>query len=260
LRDLEHRFPNELTIVGVHSGKFTRERETPRIRDATARLRVEHPVVNDRQFRLWRAYAVQAWPTIVVIDPSGYVVATRPGEFTAGQLAPALERLIAAAAERGTLRRAAISLTPDQPSLSSGTLRFPGKVTLDRGRVAISDSGHHRVLVGVVRDGGRAIDATGVWGDGEPGFVDGAAPRFDTPQGLAFGENVLYAADAENHAIRAIDLASGQVTTIAGTGAQVRTRSDLKRGALSSPWDLTLVDDTLFIRGRASPAPQRDAA
>src|SRR5215510_10085109 len=60
----------------------------------------------------------------------------------------------------------------------------------------------------------------------------------------------LYVADTENHAIREIDLASGRVTTVAGTGEQGYQRSgggSAMETSISSPWDLAFVNDTLWI-------------
>ena len=83
LRELEQRYPESVAVVGVHSGKYVAERDTARIRDASVRLGATHPVLNDRQFRVWRAYAVRAWPPLVAIDPKGSVVGMSAGEFTA---------------------------------------------------------------------------------------------------------------------------------------------------------------------------------
>ena len=66
LRELERRFTREIVVIGVHSGKYHAERITDRIREAALRLGNLHPIVNDRQFRVWRSYAVQAWPTLVI--------------------------------------------------------------------------------------------------------------------------------------------------------------------------------------------------
>ena len=88
LRELEQRFGDAIAVVGVHSGKYTAERITDRIRDASIRLGAAHPVLNDRQFRVWRAYAVRAWPTLVAIDPRGAVIGMSAGEFTADGVTP----------------------------------------------------------------------------------------------------------------------------------------------------------------------------
>jgi hypothetical protein len=257
VRELESRFPHEVAVVGVHSGKFIAERDTARIAAAAARLGVHHPVVNDRQFRVWRSYAVRAWPTLVVVDPNGYVVAQRAGEFTSDAVATFLERAIARADEAGALRRRVAAPdesrggAPDESAGGAGeapgALRFPGKVAVDGDRIAVADSGHHRVLVGRLTGGGRGMRVERVAGGPVPGMADGPAPRFANPQGLAFAGDTLFVADAGNHALRALDLRTGAARTVAGTGQQLRRRADLQAGALASPWDVTVVGDTLYV-------------
>lgn len=257
MRELEHRFPNELAIVGVHSGKYIAERDTARIREAAIRLGVVHPIINDRQFRVWRAYAVRAWPTLVVVDPQGYAVVSHAGEFTSAMVAPVVERLIEAADAAGVLRREAVELPADAPASPPGTLRYPGKVALDpsRDRIAIADTAHHRVLVGALADGGRRMRVERVVGSGTPGLQDAeesAAAQLALPNGIAFasspsGRGTLYVADTGNHAVRAVDLATGAVRTLAGTGRRLRTRADLAAGAMASPWDLAVLGSTLFV-------------
>ena len=58
------------------------------------------PTLNDRQFRVWRAYAVRAWPTLVAIDPAGRVIGMHAGEFTAEALVPFIDRTLAEAHAR----------------------------------------------------------------------------------------------------------------------------------------------------------------
>ena len=249
MRELEQRFPDELVVVGVHSGKYAAERVTSRILEATWRLDAVHPVVNDRQFRTWRAYAVRAWPTLVVIDPRGYVVGQHAGEFTADAVAEVVRELIARAEDDGTLDRAPKYLPPTPAPGTSGVIRYPGKVAVQGNRLAIADSGHHRVLVGTLDAGRRRLRITHVIGRGEPGLADGALAEaaFTHPQGLALDGDLLYAADAGNHAVRRVDLRDGTVRTLAGTGRRLRSEADRAAGAMASPWDLTRVDDTLHV-------------
>ncbi len=234
-------------VIGVESGKYHGERITSRIRDASIRLEAAHPGLNDRQFRTWRSYAVSAWPTLVVIDPSGYVIGTHAGEFTADMLAPFIEAQIQKARENGTLRTEPFHFEPDPPTIEPSSLRYPGKVAIDGERIAIADSGNHRVLVGRLGGNGASMKIELTAGTGMPGFSDGLAGQFHSPQGMAFKDDTLYVADEENHSIRAIDLVTGEIRTIAGTGKQMRTRADQKAGAMSSPWDVVLVGDTLYV-------------
>ncbi len=53
LKRLEKKYPNELVVIGVHSAKFTTEKESENIRQAILRYRIEHPVVNDRDMVVW---------------------------------------------------------------------------------------------------------------------------------------------------------------------------------------------------------------
>jgi DNA-binding beta-propeller fold protein YncE len=249
LRELEREFAEELVVIAVHAAKFTAEMVSENLRAAVQRLEVHHPVINDGEHQVWEEYAVRAWPTLMLVDPRGRVFAKHEGEFPLEPMRVALAGIIAQYDAEGILDRRPLTLDP-LPA-GGGTLRFPGKVLADAAseRLFIADSGHNRILVADLD--GRV---TTVVGDGEPGFVDGLGEqaRLDHPQGLAFDavSETLFVADEPNHAIRAIDLASGQVTTVAGTGEQGYDR--LSRGpgqevSLSSPWDLALIDQRLWI-------------
>ena len=116
------------------------------------------------------------------------------------------------------------------------------------GRLFVSDTGHHRVLM--MDRAGRARRA---FGRGVPCFSNGnGQAAFNAPRGLALAGDTLYVADTENHAIRRIDLATGAVGTVAGTGMQAERFNrggPARTTALSSPWDLALSADgsTLYV-------------
>ena len=61
LRKLEEKYQEELVVVGVHSAKFTSEKDTANIEKAIRRFELEHPVVNDKDFRVWSQYSARAW-------------------------------------------------------------------------------------------------------------------------------------------------------------------------------------------------------
>ena len=248
LRELEQRFGDAIAVVGVHSGKYTAERVTERIRDASIRLDAIHPVLNDRQFRVWRAYAVRAWPTLVAIDPKGAVIGMSAGEFTADGVTPFIERVLAEARASGALHEESMHLAADTPTIPPERLAYPGKVAVRDDRIAIADSGHHRVLIGRLEGEGSRMRVERAIGSGVPGFANGDAPAFRYPQGLAFGaDDTLYVADTGNHAIRGVSLSEGSVHTLAGTGGQLRTARDRAAGAMSSPWDIACDGETMYI-------------
>lgn len=260
LRKLELAFPDELIVIGVHSGKFITERKTENIQLAVERLALHHPVVNDRQFRVWRAYAVSAWPTLTLIDATGHVVAQQAGEIPAEALIPVVERLIADARANGTLDLSPVSFPRDSYGASPGPLRFPAKLVFDppSRRLFLADTGNDRVLSLRVDAEGRAAVLEWAAGGGAGGLRDGPREHalFRAPHGLACVRDRLFVADTGNHAIRAIDLRDASVSTLAGTGAQAHRWSRPQDGPaspattttpLSSPWDVAVHGDALFI-------------
>lgn len=232
MRKIEEDYGDDIVVIGVHSGKYIAERETPRILEASLRYDVTHPIVNDRQFRVWRAYAVRAWPTLAVIDRNGYVVGARAGEFTAEMLQGTLDALVEMQADSdgGEWMHAA-----DVPAITPSLLRYPDKVAVHDTRIAIADTGNHRVLVGAMQGTDRMRIEREI------------SKGFQSPQGMAFHGDELYVTDSENHTVSSIDLNTGIVSVIAGTGEQMRTQADRSAGALSSPWDITVVGRIAFI-------------
>lgn len=80
LRELERKYAQEIVVIGVHSAKFLAEKTSANLRPAIRRLRVHHPVVNEKHFQVWHSYAVSAWPTLVFMDPAGKIMGTYQGE------------------------------------------------------------------------------------------------------------------------------------------------------------------------------------
>lgn len=246
LRPLEAEFGDVLTIIGVHSPKFVHEADPAAVEAAVERYDVTHPVLDDPELTTWDAYAARAWPTLAVIDPDGFVVARMAGEGHGPGLAALVRELVATHGDR--LRRGDDPYVP--PPAPDTALRFPGSVVaLPGGTFLVSDTAHHQ-LVELAGD-----LETEVWriGAGERGFADGAASaaRFSEPQGLLVlpsGDAVLVA-DTVNHAVRRVDLADGTVSTLAGTGEQLRERVAVGATStlLSSPWDLAWWGGTVVV-------------
>jgi DNA-binding beta-propeller fold protein YncE len=232
-------------VIGVHSGKYIAERETSRIREATLRYDIGHPVLNDRQFRVWRSYAIRAWPSLVVIDRNGYVVGSHAGEFTAEMLDSALRELLSTASV--TRETARLHFPAESPGIEPSVLRYPGKVTVDGERIAISDTGNHRVIIGRLETVARMQVEHVVTAIEQTGGVSSVRLDLVAPQGLAFDGANLYVADSGTHTVSAIETENAKTRLLAGIGAQMRSRADQVAGALSSPWDVTVIGQTIFV-------------
>ena len=76
LRGLEAKYRDTVVIIGVHSPKFEHEKDAQALAAAVERYDVEHPVLDDPELITWGQYAAKAWPTLAVVDPNGYLVAT----------------------------------------------------------------------------------------------------------------------------------------------------------------------------------------
>ena len=93
LKRLEEEFGDALAVIGVHSGKYSNEHDDESIREAIGRYGLEHPVINDPDFAVWRTYGARAWPTLVLIDPAGNLVGGHAGEGVYGLFQPILASL-----------------------------------------------------------------------------------------------------------------------------------------------------------------------
>jgi DNA-binding beta-propeller fold protein YncE len=251
LKRLEDEFGDALVVIGVHSGKYSTEHDDESIREAVGKYGLEHPVVNDPDFVVWRTFGANAWPTLVLIDPAGNLVGGHAGEGVYPLFQPILASLRDEFEGKGLISRAPLPIRHEATTTST-VLSYPADVLADAasGRLFIADSGHNRILIADID--GRIERAIGT---GEEGFADGGADEaeFRQPQGLGLSTDgkTLYVADTRNHAVRAVDVASGEVTTVAGTGKQLdRLPTSGAKGretSLASPWDVLAVGERLFI-------------
>jgi thiol-disulfide isomerase/thioredoxin len=238
---LEKKYKDQpFLVVGVHSAKFTNEGQRQTVRAAVGRYEIAHPVLIDENMRLWSEYAVRSWPTLVLVGADRRIVGAVAGEGNREALDKAIAATLEEGRARGDLAPGPLRIARDRSVRAATGLAFPGKVLADpvSGRLFIADSNHNRIVIATLpdREGRSKLLRT----------VEG----FNHPQGLALSGETLYVADTENHLIRAIDLASGEVTTVAGTGAQGYDRSGGKTGTkqpLNSPWDLAIEGSTLYV-------------
>ena len=287
LKTLEERFPQELVVIGIHSPKFTNEKDTENLKRILVRYEVEHPVANDADHAIWRRYGAQAWPTRVIIDPAGNLVGTAMGEGNLDGFTSAIRSVIRVFDERGEINRAPLPHDLERTRHADRPLLYPGKVLADASsnRLFISDSNHNRIVVATLD--GELIETigSGLQGDNDGIF---SQARFNRPQGLAFDGELLYVADTENNQVRVVDFQARAVQTLvgedirspwalalklgilmvgmagthqlwvvdllneraypyAGTGEEARRDGDVRSAAFAQPSGLALSGDTLYV-------------
>lgn len=252
---IEEKYKDQpVQVIGVHSAKFENEAARTGILAAVQRYDVRHPVVIDKNMSIWRKYGAQSWPTFMLIDSEGRVVGMASGEGLRDDLDKAVEQLLKLGRDKKTLASGSLVLKRESSGTEGMPLAFPGKVVADPAgkRLFVSDSNHNRIVVATLPDAEGKSKLIAAVGSGKRGTDDGPAEKasFYKPQGITLAGDTLYVADTENHLIRAIDLKSNIVKTIAGTGKQGADRKGGAKGtkqAVSSPWDVCAVGDTLYI-------------
>jgi DNA-binding beta-propeller fold protein YncE len=131
----------------------------------------------------------------------------------------------------------------------SGSLSFPGRaVVLADGTLAISDTGHNRVVLANSDGSVVAVAGSGLAGLTDGGFSEAS---FRKPQGITELGGILYVADTENHVLRALDRRTRKVTTVAGTGnlgvGPLKGSAPATSVSLRSPWDVLAVGDVVYV-------------
>ena len=245
LRPVEQRWADELVVVGVHSPKFEHEADPEALAAAVERYAVHHPVLDDPELITWSAYTARAWPTLVLVDPEGYVVAQYAGEGHAHAIDALLAELAPQHEAAGTLQPGDSPYVP--PVVEPRDLRFPASaVPLPGGGALVADAGHDEVVE--LSPTGEVVRRIG---------------GFREPNGLCLlpadvaaevGYDVVVA-DTVGHRLAGLVLdpdpdaasgsADGAVRTLAGDGEQWRPGDGVAR--LSSPWDVAWWRDRVWV-------------
>jgi sugar lactone lactonase YvrE len=208
---------------------------------------IEHPVVNDADYKIWSRYHCTSWPSLRVIDPEGNLVAQNGGEIDFATLDGFFKKVLPYYRQQGELNEKPVRFDLESRKAAPTPLRYPGKILADETgkRLFIADSSHNRIVIASLPSPsgrgaggeGAAVDKTKPKALGEPnqksnliavigaseiGRTDGdyQTARFHHPQGMILNGDTLYVADTENHLLRKVDLKAQKVTTIAGTGEE----------------------------------------
>lgn len=245
LHHLALKHPQQLQVIGIHMPKYPAERDAARVAHGVSRLGIRFPVASDPHYVAWQHYGIHGWPSLVLIDAGGRQRQVLAGDVAAQVIEDSLQPLLEDAPRPldGGTGAIAGRRTP-----GTGALHHPAGIAIGPERMYIADAGHHQVLECNLQ--GRVLTR---YGTGHPELVDGGPEEcaFDAPHGLLLHREALYVADTGNHALRRINLRTGQVETLAGSGQPGTlegARIDAPREAdLDRPWGLALDGERLYV-------------
>jgi thiol-disulfide isomerase/thioredoxin len=161
LQKLEQKYSKELVVIGVHSAKFENEKQSSQILEAIVRYGVHHPVANDDGLEIWRRYAIEGWPTLVLINPDGKIIGRLSDEQGYASLDPILAKAAPYFAGKGRLHPSSVQWPLEEARRPDTLLAYPGKVSADpaRRRLIVSDSNHNRILI--IDTSGKLLEVIG---------------------------------------------------------------------------------------------------
>ncbi|HEY8190302.1 MAG TPA: thioredoxin-like domain-containing protein [Micavibrio sp.] len=283
---LEEKFGDRLLIIGVHSAKFSGEQGNDRILAAAQRFGLKHPVVNDADYAIWKSFHVRAWPTLVLLDGQGDEIVRYEGEGHRADLDAAIAKALPAAAPAAASVSGLIAKDNNASILSfPARLASDGKLiyVADSGHNRILGFDHEGIVKAIIgsgspglKDGGFAMAqfalprgialADNVLYVADTNNhairkVDLAARTVETIAGNGVqGEiaspwdietmgdgRTLAIAMAGHHQIDALDMKTGALSVLAGSGREDIIDGPAARAALAQPSGLSKEGDTLFF-------------
>src|SRR5690606_9117096 len=131
---LQNTYRDQLAVISVHSAKFHNEKDATNIRNAVLRYHIEHPVAVDNNLQVWDAYGVNAWPSLILIDPNGRIAGRWAGEGHFEEIDTSIKSLINTFRQRKTLDETPLEMALESASVAQTPLLFPGKVLFREGK------------------------------------------------------------------------------------------------------------------------------
>ncbi len=251
LEKIENKYQNKkVVIIGIHSPKFKTEKNNENVLEAIKRYRVKHPVVLDKDMKIWKSYGAGGWPTFVIIDPNGKISAKFSGEIPYKNFEKGLDAIIKKYPES---KFAKTKFLPKFKRFENKSfLNYPGKIDINKKTqdIIISDSGNNRVII--LDKNGKILHNIE---SNNKTFKTNTKNKvsFNMPQGVCWiNEKEAMIADTGNNVIKKINLESNVVSLEAGTGElgrrfKVNEEHIATKAKLSSPWDIAIYENELLI-------------
>lgn len=239
-----------VSVVQARKGHFPPEEE---VNELIKRFRINHPIVFASELSQLRYDRAKGEEAFFIYNNLGERLEAFEGRNAAAEIIHYLEDITFAEVSGLGLINADY-----MPLISPGELQnvfqFPtDMVCSERINTCFVADPHTNRIIALNREGSIQY----VIGNPMGGSRDGnyGVASFQHPEALALDDNkgVLYVSDTQNHRIRAVDLASGEVTTLLGNGKRATGLPGAVQdttGAIHYPGALLLQDGSLYIAMR----------
>jgi thiol-disulfide isomerase/thioredoxin len=101
VRAWAQKYTQGLVVIDVHTPEFAFEKDLDNVRRSVQQMKIEHPIVIDNDYSIWRAFSNQYWPALYFVDARGRVRDRHFGEGEYEQSEVRIQRLLADAGVAG---------------------------------------------------------------------------------------------------------------------------------------------------------------
>jgi thiol-disulfide isomerase/thioredoxin len=108
-----------LVVVGAHAPEFGFEHELDGVHRALRDMRVEHPVVLDNEYAIWRSFGNRYWPALYLLDGDGRLRYRHFGEGAYDETEAAIRELTGAGGDPIRVEADGIELAADWETLGT---------------------------------------------------------------------------------------------------------------------------------------------
>ncbi|MFM7558297.1 MAG: thioredoxin-like domain-containing protein [Alphaproteobacteria bacterium] len=246
LKKLQDKYPNLLTIIGVHYPTFENEKNYLSVKKAIIRNEIDYPVINDASLELSKKFDVKKSSTMLLFGLNGKILYNSNNFEDINEFYEKISKTISK--NKLSINRDELPIVLEKNTSISNILDGPKKMifvdkfsykNIEFPAIFIANTGNNSIIISKLS--GEIIYKIG---SGISGFENGefSKAKFSKPQSMLYSNNKLYIADTGNNSIRVADFEAQTISTLIGNGNQgspiLSKRINAEDTELNHPSDL----------------------
>lgn len=246
LKKLQDKYPNLLTIIGVHYPTFENEKNYLSVKKAIIRNEIDYPVINDAGLELSKKFDVKKSSTMLLFGLNGKILYNSNNFEDINEFYEKISKTISK--NKLSINRDELPIVLEKNTSISNILDGPRKMifvdkfsykNIEFPAIVIANTGNNSIIISKLS--GEIIYKIG---SGVSGFENGefSKAKFYQPQSMLYANNKLYIADMGNNSIRIADFETQKISTLIGNGNQggqiLSKRNNAEDTELNHPNDI----------------------